>query len=76
MLATMNELGYPVCYDATHSRPNAHINGGQKENLITHLQEVFSAIRFKFSIFIHDNPSKAKSDPNTVLNIKYLWKEF
>ena len=21
---------------------------------------------------VHDNPSKAKSDPNTVLNIKYL----
>ena len=72
----MSETGYPVCYDATHSiqMPTSmgNISGGQRE-FIPHLVRAASACGINALFMeVHDNPSKAKSDPNTVLNIKYL----
>ena len=72
----MGETGYPVCFDATHSvqMPTSmgNISGGQRE-FIPHLVRSATACGIN-SLFmeVHDNPSKALSDPNTVLNIKYL----
>ena len=77
-LPIMSETGYPVCFDATHSiqMPTSmgDISGGQKE-YIPYL--VRAAVACGINILfmeVHDNPSKAKSDPNTVLDIKYLEK--
>lgn len=72
----MSETGYPTCYDATHSiqMPTSmgNISGGQRE-FIPHLVRAASACGINALFMeVHDNPSKAKSDPNTVLNIKYL----
>ncbi len=74
----MGETGYPVCFDATHSvqMPTSmgNISGGQRE-YIPHLVRSASACGID-SLFmeVHDNPSKALSDPNTVLDIKFLEK--
>ncbi len=75
-LSIMGETGYPVCYDATHSiqMPTSmgNISGGQRE-FIPYLVRaaVASGVNAIF-MEVHDNPSKALSDSNTVLNIKYL----
>ena len=74
----MNETGYPVCFDATHSvqMPTSmgNISGGQRE-FIPHLVRSASACGINALFMeVHDNPSKALSDPNTVLNIVYLEK--
>ncbi len=75
-LPIMSETGYPVCYDATHSiqMPTSmgNISGGQRE-FIPHLVRAASACGIDVLFMeVHNNPSKAKSDPNTVLDIKYL----
>ena len=75
-LPIMSETGYPVCYDATHSiqMPTSmgNISGGQRE-FIPHLVRSASACGINALFMeVHDNPSRAKSDPNTVLDIKYL----
>ena len=68
----MRYTGYPVCYDATHSVPLQHlwyILGGN--GVYSYL--VRSAVANGVVTFWkHDNPSKALSDANTVLDIKYL----
>ena len=72
----MRYTGYPVCYDATHSiqlpTSMGNISGGQRE-FIPYLvrSAVANGINLLF-MEIHDNPSKALSDANTVLDIKYL----
>ena len=73
---TMRNTGYPVCYDATHSiqlpTSMGNISGGQRE-FIPYL--VRSAVANGINLLFmetHDNPSKALSDANTVLDIKYL----
>ena len=73
---TMRNTGYPVCYDATHSiqlpTSMGNISGGQRE-FIPYL--VRSAVANGINLLFmetHDNPSKALSDSNTVLDIKYL----
>jgi 2-dehydro-3-deoxyphosphooctonate aldolase (KDO 8-P synthase) len=49
-----------------------NISGGQRE-FIPHLVRAASACGINALFMeVHNNPSKAKSDPNTVLNIKYL----
>ena len=72
----MAETGYPVCFDATHSiqlpTSMGNISGGQRE-FIPHLVRAATACGIN-SLFmeVHDNPEKALSDANTVLNLKYL----
>jgi 2-dehydro-3-deoxyphosphooctonate aldolase (KDO 8-P synthase) len=72
----MATTGYPVCFDATHSiqlpTSMGNISGGQRE-FIPHLvrSAVANGINLLF-MEVHDNPDKALSDANTVLDIKYL----
>ena len=74
--AIMAQTGYPVCYDITHSiqMPTSmgEISGGQRE-FIPPLTRAAAAAGID-AIFaeIHNDPSSALSDPNTVLNIKHL----
>jgi len=72
----MQKIGYPVCYDATHSiqMPTSmgNISGGQRE-FIPYLTRAAAACGID-ALFaeIHNDPKNAKSDPNTVLNVKDL----
>jgi len=74
----MQETGYPVCYDATHSiqMPTSmgNISGGQREFIPSLVRSASACGINALFMEVHDNPAKAKSDPNTVLNLKYLKK--
>ena len=72
----MSQTGYPVCYDATHSiqlpTSMGNISGGQRE-FIPYLVRAATACGINALFMeVHDNPEKALSDANTVLDIKYL----
>ena len=72
----MAESGYPVCFDASHSiqlpTSMGNISGGQRE-FIPHLVRAATAVGINaLFIEVHDNPSEAQSDKNTVLDIIYL----
>ena len=75
-LPIMRKIGYPVCFDATHSiqlpTSMGNISGGQRE-FIPYLVRAACACGIN-AIFmeVHDNPKKALSDANTVLGLKYL----
>lgn len=75
-LPIMNSTGYPVCYDATHSiqlpTSMGNISGGQRE-FIPYLVRGAVAVGVQ-AIFmeVHNNPSEALSDGNTVLDLKFL----
>ena len=72
----MSETGYPVCFDATHSvqMPTSmgNISGGQREFIPSLVRSASACGINALFMEVHDNPSKAMSDPNTVLHIKYL----
>ena len=75
-LPIMSKTGYPICYDATHSiqlpTSMGSISGGQREFIPSLVRAaVASGINALF-MEVHDNPSQALSDSNTVLDIKYL----
>ena len=77
-LPIMRSIGYPVCFDATHSiqLPTAmgNISGGQRE-FIPNLVRAACANGINLLFMeVHDNPDKALSDPNTVLDVKHLEK--
>ena len=72
----MSQTGYPVCFDATHSvqlpTSMGNISGGQRE-FIPYLVRAATACGINALFMeVHDNPEKALSDANTVLDIKYL----
>jgi 2-dehydro-3-deoxyphosphooctonate aldolase (KDO 8-P synthase) len=75
-LPIMAQTGCPVSFDATHSiqlpTSMGNISGGQRE-FIPHLVRAAAAVGIQ-ALFMetHDNPDKALSDANTVLDIKYL----
>jgi 2-dehydro-3-deoxyphosphooctonate aldolase (KDO 8-P synthase) len=77
-LTIMGENGYPVCFDATHSiqMPTSlgNISGGQREFIPSLVRAAAACGIDALFMEVHDNPSKAKSDPNTVLDIKDLKK--
>ncbi len=72
----MAETGYPVCYDATHSiqMPTSmgNISGGQREFIPSLVRAAVACGINALFMEVHDNPPKALSDSNTVLDIKYL----
>ena len=77
-LPIMSKTGYPVCFDATHSiqMPTSmgNISGGQRE-FIPYLVRAAVACGVNLLFMeVHDDPKNAKSDSNTVLDIKYLKK--
>ncbi len=72
----MAETGYPVCFDATHSiqlpTSMGNVSGGQRE-FIPSLVRAASACGINALFMeVHNDPKNALSDPNTVLDIKYL----
>ena len=75
-LPIMRKIGYPVCFDATHSiqlpTSMGDISGGQRE-FIPYLVRADCACGV-YAVFmeVHDNPVSALSDSNTVLGLKYL----
>ncbi len=75
-LPIMNKTGYPVCYDATHSiqlpTSMGSISGGQREFIPALVRAAVALGINALFMEVHDNPSKALSDSNTVLDIKYL----
>ena len=77
-LSIMSETNYPVCYDGTHSiqMPTSmgDISGGQREFIPSLVRAAAAAKIDALFLEVHNNPSKALSDANTVLDIKYLEK--
>jgi 2-dehydro-3-deoxyphosphooctonate aldolase (KDO 8-P synthase) len=72
----MQETGYPVCFDATHSiqlpTSMGNISGGQRE-YIPHLVRAATACGINALFMeVHDDPPNAQSDANTVLDLQYL----
>jgi 2-dehydro-3-deoxyphosphooctonate aldolase (KDO 8-P synthase) len=72
----MMQTGYPVCFDGTHSiqMPTSmgDISGGQREFIPFLVRAAVACGINALFMETHDNPPKALSDANTVLNIKYL----
>ena len=75
-LPIMARTGYPVCFDATHSiqlpTSMGNISGGQRE-FIPHLVRAAAACGIQALFMeVHNDPPRAMSDANTVLDLKYL----
>jgi 2-dehydro-3-deoxyphosphooctonate aldolase (KDO 8-P synthase) len=75
-LTIMAETGYPVCYDATHSIQNptsmGNISGGERQ-FIPSLVRAAAAVGIDALFMeIHNDPKNAKSDPNTLIDVKYI----
>lgn len=72
----MMETGYPVCFDATHSiqlpTSMGNISGGQREFIPYLVRAATSCGINALFLEVHDDPSNALSDSNTVLDIQYL----
>ena len=74
----MKKTGYPVCFDATHSiqlpTSMGNISGGQREYIPYLVRSAVACGINALFMEVHNNPSQAFSDPNTVLDIQYLEK--
>ena len=72
----MQETGYPVCYDASHSiqlpTSMGNISGGEREYIPNLTRAAAASGIDALFIEVHDDPPNALSDANTVLDIKYL----
>ena len=72
----MRKIGYPVCFDATHSiqlpTSMGNISGGQREYIPFLVRAACACGINALFMEVHDKPSKALSDSNTVLDLKYL----
>jgi 2-dehydro-3-deoxyphosphooctonate aldolase (KDO 8-P synthase) len=72
----MKQTGHPVCYDASHSiqlpTSMGNISGGQREFIPYLVRAALACGVDALFMEVHDNPQKALSDANTVLNFKYL----
>ena len=75
-LPIMAETGYPVCFDATHSiqlpTSMGDISGGQREFIPPLVRSAVACGVNALFMEVHDDPSKALSDRNTVLGLEYL----
>jgi 2-dehydro-3-deoxyphosphooctonate aldolase (KDO 8-P synthase) len=73
-LTIMAETGYPVCYDATHSIQNptsmGNLSGGERRFIPSLVRAAAACGINALFMEVHDNPSAALSDPNTVINLK------
>ncbi|SVE46967.1 uncharacterized protein METZ01_LOCUS499821, partial [marine metagenome] len=72
----MAQTGYPVCFDATHSvqlpTSMGNISGGQRHFIPSLVRAATACGINALFMEVHDDPSNALSDANTVLDIKYL----
>jgi len=75
-LPIMAETGCPVCFDATHSiqlpTSMGNISGGQREFIPSLVRAATATGINALFMEVHDNPEKALSDSNTVLDFQYL----
>jgi 2-dehydro-3-deoxyphosphooctonate aldolase (KDO 8-P synthase) len=75
-LPIMAATGYPVSFDATHSiqMPTSmgDISGGQREFIPCLVRAAAACGIHALFMEVHDDPAKALSDPNTVLDVRYL----
>ena len=72
----MSDIGYPVCYDASHSiqlpTSMGNISGGQREFIPYLVRAAVACGINALFMEVHDNPSKALSDANTVVDVSFL----
>ena len=72
----MKRTSYPVCFDATHSiqlpTSMGNISGGQREFIPCLVRAAVACGINALFMEVHNNPSHALSDSNTVLDIQYL----
>lgn len=72
----LQKLGYPVCYDASHSVQlpggNGKSSGGQREFIPTLAKSAIAAGCNCLFIEAHPNPAEAKSDSASVLDFQDL----
>ena len=72
----MRRTGFPVCFDATHSiqlpTSMGNISGGQREFIPFLVRAAVSNGINALFMEVHDDPPNAKSDANTVLDLRYL----
>jgi len=72
----MAETGYPVCFDATHSvqlpTSMGDISGGQREFIPCLVRAAAACGINELFMEVHNDPPRALSDANTVLDVKYL----
>ncbi len=75
-LEIMRAFGYPVVFDATHSLQHpggaGKVSGGDPQFIPSLARAAVAAGVDGIFIEVHDDPSKALSDPATVLDIKKL----
>lgn len=75
-LTQMRELGYPVCFDATHSvqQPGAGgtTSGGRREAIPTLTRAAMAAGVDALFMEIHPDPQKGLSDPATMFPLNEL----
>lgn len=77
-LPIMQDIGFPVCYDSTHSiqlpTSQGSVSGGQREFIPSLTRAaVASGVQALF-METHDDPDNALSDPATQIDIKYVEK--
>lgn len=72
----MQEMGYPVLFDATHSVQlpggNGHYSGGQREFIPPLSRAAIAAGCYGIYAESHPDPDKAKSDSASVISFKNL----
>lgn len=72
----MQELGYPVCFDATHSvqKPGGlgHATGGDRQFIPILAKSALAAGANCLFIEAHPNPAEAKSDAPSVMSFSEL----
>ena len=77
-LKIMQDSGYPVCYDATHSiqQPTSlgTISGGEREFIPSLVRAAAASGIQALFMEVHDNPDQALSDPATQLDLKHVEK--
>lgn len=77
-LKIMQDSGYPVCYDATHSiqQPTSlgTISGGEREFIPSLVRAAVASGIHALFMETHDDPNQALSDPATQLDLKYVEK--
>jgi 2-dehydro-3-deoxyphosphooctonate aldolase (KDO 8-P synthase) len=73
-LKIMQDTGYPVCYDATHSvqLPTSlgTVSGGQREFIPGLVRAAAASGIHALFMEVHDDPDNARSDPATQLHLK------
>jgi len=74
-IALMQKLGFPVCFDATHSVQlpgGGTVSGGQREFILLLAKAAIAAGSNALFLEAHDNPAQAKSDAASQISFTAL----